>query len=265
MRVIRESETDRRRRDALSLAAGAMVGLAIGFALSRIRQGPGFNRAEFRERIQKAVRRLRPARMQRLVTDQEEMDRLEREVVDEFLRDDVLSELPLDIGAISIGIIELSGEVASEDEVQRAVATARRVAGVLTVVNRIDVGSATASGSRRGRFEIDEASPSFAHQEGRVGGMGRRRQSPETDPDRPDDSQRLRENALAAADREQWLDEGYAPISGKAGETSGMRDLPESTFAGDEMDNQDPGGGGRAHGEDGQQAAPGLPGDGPDR
>jgi hypothetical protein len=242
MRVIRESRSDRLGNDVLSLVVGAAVGLTLGLAVYRISQVPGLNRAEFRERIRGAVRRLRPARMQRLVADQEEMDRLETAVVDEFLRDAILSERPVDIGAISIGIIELSGVVSSEEEAQRAVSTARRVPGVLTVVNRIDVDSEGATGPRPGRLQVDDVSETFAHQEGRVGGMGRRRQGLETEPDRPDDSQRLREGALAAADREQWLDEGYAPISGKSGETSALRDFPETGFTADEMDNQDPAG-----------------------
>jgi hypothetical protein len=239
MRVFRESDSERRRRDAISLATGAVVGLVIGFLISRPIRETGRLGGELRERMKGAARRLRPARLERLERDQEELDRLESDVVDEFLRDEVLSERALDIGAISSGIIELSGSVFTEEEAQRAVSVARRVPGVLTVVNRIEAG--TGGSSRLGRrLDIEDVGATFTHQEGRVGGMGRRRQSAETEPERPDDSQRRREGALAAADRDQWAEEGYAPVSGRSGESSDLRGVPPTNFAEDELDNQDP-------------------------
>jgi hypothetical protein len=239
MRVLRDRGEARRETAVVNFAIGALAGLAAGVVLSRILPDSGPATMDLRERARSAVRRLRPARLQRLGFEQLELDRLEDAVLEGFLADDVLRERGVDIGAISVGIIELSGAVTSQQEVQRAVALANAIPGVRTVVNRLRIETASAAGRRK--LDEDDRSATFAHQEGRVGGMGRRRQSPTTDPDRPDDSQKLREEALAAADRDQWEDEGLVGGQGDAA-GSANEGQPRTGFRPDEMDNQNPGG-----------------------
>ncbi len=234
---LRESRSEEIGRDLLNVVAGSIVGFGIGLLLSR--QAPRQRGAELRDRLKGAVRRLRPARKERLLHEQEDLDRLEELTVDEFLQDEVLSERAIDIGAITAGIIELTGTVESEEEAERAVSVARRVPGVDTVVNRLDIQEHGHTITRR-RLDPDDLEATFAHQEARVGGMGRRRQGLETEPDRPDDSQRMREGALAAADRDQWSEEGYVPVSGRGAETSDLRSPQPTNFREDELDNQDP-------------------------
>ncbi len=253
---LRQSREERVSNDLMSALAGAAVGFGIGFLLSR--RPPGRRAEELRERVQGAVRRLRPARKERLVHEQEDLDRLEERVLNEFLLDEILSERAIDIGAVTTGIIELTGSVRTEEEAQRAVNLAGRVPGVETVVNRLNV-EETGRVSTRRRLDEDELQGTFGPSAGRVGGMGRRRQSPETEPERPDDSQRMRESALAAADREQWSEEGYAPVSGRAGETGDLRPPPPTHFREDELDNQDPRGNGADRSLDASSQPDGAP------
>src|SRR5918912_3287084 len=65
---------------------------------------------------------------------------LEERVLEAFRNDPVLSERAIDIGAIGDGIIELSGWVDSDEEVELATTVARGTPGVTTVVNRLAVG-----------------------------------------------------------------------------------------------------------------------------
>ncbi|MEX0909551.1 MAG: BON domain-containing protein [Gemmatimonadaceae bacterium] len=64
---------------------------------------------------------------------------LEERVLEAFSNDPILQERPIDIGAISEGIIELTGWVNAESEVAHAVTVARGVPGVDTVVMRVAV------------------------------------------------------------------------------------------------------------------------------
>lgn len=179
-------------------------------------------------------------RLRRHYGEQDDMDRLEGDVLDGLLQDPVLRDRGIDIGAISPGIIELSGSVHTEEEAVRAVALANRITGVRTVVRRLDVeeGGRRVLGARRD-LDPEDLEATFARLEGRVGGMGRRRQGAQTEPDRRDDSQHMRENALAAADREQWADEGLVGRSSSGDTRPSDREGPRR-FAEDEMDNQDP-------------------------
>src|SRR5690606_10795974 len=119
-------------QDLTGFAIGAVGGLAAGVLLSRVmdreRLGEGL-----RERAGSVARRFRPARRQRLSFEQLELDRLEESVLRAFLDDELLSERPVDIGAISRGIIELSGSVSTDREAERAVDLASGVEGVTTV------------------------------------------------------------------------------------------------------------------------------------
>src|SRR5688572_23005021 len=140
MRVFDEPETDN-GRNVLTFVLGAVGGLAIGLLLSRRAAPEKFNRlgTGLRERAKTVARRLRPARLRRMAVEQEELTGLEDKVLDAFLADGVLSERGIDVGAISYGIIELSGSVWTEEEADHAVHLANSVAGVKTVVNRLDV------------------------------------------------------------------------------------------------------------------------------
>lgn len=225
---------------AANFTIGAATGLALGIFLSR-----GLSRrrleTDFRGRAKRAVRRLRPARLQRFTEEIEELEALEDAVLNRFLSDSLLSARAIDIGAISPGIIELTGTVASEAEADQAVQVAHAVAGVHSVVNRLDVDGLGRPRATMRRVEVQEVGDStFVHQESRVGGMGRRRQNPATDPGRPDESQQMREDALAAADRDQWRDEGIAHGSGVTDERPEPEVMRPRGFAEDELDNQYP-------------------------
>jgi hypothetical protein len=169
-----------------------------------------------------------------------ELYHLEDSVLDAFLADSVLSERGVDIGAISHGIIELSGSVWTEEEAERAVNLANRIPGVHTVVNRMEVESSGHRPSGRRPLDEDQLNGTFIHHEARVGGMGRRRQGVSTDPDRRDDSQHMGEQALAAADRRQWSDEGFAHLNPRVQERTEVQEANRTHYSEDELDNQDP-------------------------
>jgi hypothetical protein len=168
------------------------------------------------------------------------LDELEERVLSAFLADQILGERAVDIAALGSGVVELTGTVNTDEEAAYAVRTALALPGVLTVVNRLatlDTGQAVGADLRGD--EIPGEVAVHAIPEGRVVGMGRRRQGTQTDPDQPDDSGKLREKALDAADRDSWEDEGFLASSGQFG-----RDTIEPTpvnFDESELDNQDPG------------------------
>lgn len=250
MRVFREPEPDY-GKEALTFALGAFGGLAIGLMLSR-REGDrpvsGLG-SDLRERARQAgerartaVRRVQPARLRRLAREQSELTELEDAVLEAFISDDVLSERGVDVGAISPGIIELSGEVWSADEAERAVRIASGVAGVRTVVNRLDHEDEGRSLSPTRRPLSDEAGgvTSLQHGMARTGGMGTRRQGRQTDPARPDDSQHREHRSLHEADRDQWVDEGYAARTPHMSERPEVQDPWRADYSEGELDNQDP-------------------------
>jgi hypothetical protein len=239
MRVFRDPQAGQWKKDAVSFGIGAVGGLAFGMVISRALGGRLELGKELRERARTVGSRLRPGRLRRLAFEQAELDRLEDAVLNGFLDDAILRERGIDIGAISHGIIELSGSVWTDEEAQRAVAVANRIPGVRTVVNRLGLEDADRAATRRRRLDAEDRNATFAHQEGRVGGMGRRRQSTATEPDRPDDSQKLREEALAAADRDQLADEGITRRP--RDEADAERQATQRVnFSEDELDNQDP-------------------------
>lgn len=214
-------------------ALGAGAGLAVGMYLGTQRQGPELSRRERLVRgARTAAQRLRPARMRHEDRDQSQLRRLEDAVLNGLVRDDLLAERPIDVGAISAGIIELSGSVRTRAEAERAVALAEQVRGVEGVVNRLQVetdvprGRAGAEGREWG---------------GRMAGMGRRRQGHETDPARADDAQDMRERSLEQADRAQLEDEGISHSQPRmAARTGPARDPNPTRYSEDELDNQTP-------------------------
>ncbi len=234
---VRYTDGGQWEQDAVSFALGTIGGLAAGVLISRAmereRLGEGL-----RERASAAARRLRPARRQRLSYEQAELDRLEEAVLRAFRDDEVLSERPVDIGAISRGIIEISGAVFAEREAERAVEVASRIEGVTTVVNRLDVDQSLGGG--RDDSYLNRRTDRGSTHTGSPGGMGGRRQGRETDPDRPDDSQPRREEAMAAADREQFVEEGLAPTHSRMNARPEVQEGNRTRFDEDELDNQDP-------------------------
>jgi len=224
---------------ALAFALGAAGGLAAGlFLYARETGGEDAAARGLRERARDVARTLRPARMRRELVDQQELTRQEDAVLDAFLRDPVLSERPIDVGAISQGIVELSGAVHSADEADHAMRVAQRVHGVETVVNRMDVED---EGLRRGRSDDTEATGERMSGEwtGRNIGMGQRRQGSETEPGTNDDSRHQKEVALENADRAQFEDEELAHSQPRVSSRPGTG-TPEVNYREDELDNQDP-------------------------
>lgn len=240
MRVFQEPEPDY-GKEALTFAVGAIGGLAIGLLLARRAAPAGVARvgAGIRERARTVARRLRPARLRRMAVEQEELTVLEDRVLDAFLHDGVLGERGIDVGAISPGIIELSGSVYTEEEADRAVRVANGIEGVRTVVNRMDVESEARRAARRD-YRVDEDAEDATEWSGRNIGMGRRRTGRETDPDRPDDSQSQREEALRDADLDQYESEGIAYEQPRVQRRPDTGDPWQVNFDEDELDNQDP-------------------------
>lgn len=235
----REPEHADRGRDVLTFALGAAGGLALGLLVARAAE-PVAERAlgsDLKRRARAAVRRFGPARLRREPLEQAELMELEDAVIDALLGDEVLRERGIDVGALSLGIIELSGSVDTEAEADHAVAVANAVPGVRTVVNRMDITARL----RPRRDNDDDASATEWGWSGMNSGMGRRRQGRQTDPDRPDDSRHMREKELDYTDRSQWMEEGLAAKNPRTSATSDtLRSANRPDFDEDELDNQDP-------------------------
>jgi hypothetical protein len=235
MRRFRNDNEREWKKDLASFLLGAIGGLATGILLSRLI--PRIRSAAGRRKATTSLvpSRVKPARLHRAGPDQPDLDRLEEAVFSGLMADGVFRERGIDVGVAGPGIIELSGSVWTEDEADRAVSLANRISGVLTVVNRLDVEELARRAAFRRRLTGTETSSTFSHFEGRVGGMGRRRQGSATERPRRDDSQRLREGSLAAADRTQWSDEGLMDIRKADSRSANPTRFPEG-----ELDNQDP-------------------------
>lgn len=246
MRATREPEPDN-GRNALTFALGAVGGLAIGMLLSRrgVPQLPplGQLQGDIRERARAAAGsaravagRLRPTRLRRMTVEQDELTGLEDSVINAFLGDGVLRERGIDVGAISYGIIELSGSVRSSDEAEHAVHVANGVDGVRTVVNRLDV-----EGSKRTKVKakVEENVEEGVEWTGRMIGMNQRRQGRQTEKRPEDDSQKQKHEALRDADEAQYAEDGIASGNPRLGASEDSTTKPRK-FREDQLDNQDP-------------------------
>lgn len=242
MSLFYESHDSDYGKDALTFALGALGGLALGVVLSR-RGAPERARelsTGLRERARAVGSRLRPARLRRMAPEAAELTRLEDAVLDAFLGHEVLGERGVDIGAISDGIIELSGSVWTEDESDLAMRLANSIPGVRTVVNRLGIETEDRHiRDVRSRFEGGE-SMSERQWQGRHVGMGRRRQGSETEPDRTDDSQPQTEKAMREADLRQWQEEGLSAEKSRTQARPEVQDANRTRYSEDELDNQDP-------------------------
>jgi hypothetical protein len=122
--------------------------------------------------------------------------RLETEVVDALCEDEVAGACPIDVAAVGHGVIELSGTVPDDDAAERAAEVVQRVAGVHTVVNRLDIERVERQlADTRRRHEAGAPELQQSGWEGMRAGMGARRQGP-TDPARADDSVDMKEDAI---------------------------------------------------------------------
>jgi hypothetical protein len=131
------------------------------------------------------------------VAGRKEMLRLEVAVADALATDPVLGRRPIEVGALTVGIVELTGPVRDAWEASRAITISQRVPGVRTVLNRLDheiVEDHLAN--TQDRYDAGDPSLQGTHWYGMGVGMGQRRQSEETDPDRPSDRVRLVSRAL---------------------------------------------------------------------
>ncbi len=117
---------------------------------------------------------------------------LENAVIKALRHDDVLRARGIDVAGIAPGIIELTGLVESEAEGQHAVAMAHSVFGVRTVLNRLDAREVV----QRSRPRAHMAAEGGSRWYGMNVGMGRRRQSRQTDPAQRDDRADLVDEAL---------------------------------------------------------------------
>jgi hypothetical protein len=214
-------------RAAVAVAIGVAGGLVAGVIAARNRGGVAELGSDVRDGARKLAARMGPARLRRAGGERAVLTVLEDAVIDACLEDEVLRNRGLDIGAISPGIIELSGAVATEQEADRAVVVARQVEGVTTVVNRIEVEAELAQREEI-RRRREDGDPAFAesHWGGRNIGMGRMRQGGETEPPRRDDSQKLRDRALDAADRDDALAETNAVNGAGRSEASSLEASP---------------------------------------
>jgi hypothetical protein len=124
------------------LAIGALAGFAVGVVVAQQVGGISGIAARLRDRFG-VVDDDDLEEYEEDEYDDEEEDaasELEERVLEAFRNDPILSERPVDIGAIGEGIIELSGWVESTDESEHATVIARGIPGVNTVVNRIGLG-----------------------------------------------------------------------------------------------------------------------------
>jgi hypothetical protein len=136
-------------------------------------------------------------RLRRRRFDSLPLSPLEDAVIAHLRGDETLGERPIDVAEVAPGLIELAGTVKDVQEARRAVAAVQTVDGVGTVVNRIVIGDVEARlAHTRRRFRDGDPRLHETQVYGMGVGFGRRRQSSDTDPDRPDDHVRMRERAI---------------------------------------------------------------------
>jgi len=127
---------------------------------------------------------------------------LEERVLEAFRNDPTLSERAIDIGAVEVGIIELTGWVNSDEEAHQAVVIARGVPGVDTVVNRLTIRTEEdLLDDAAQRYEDGDATLTERHWEGQQLGTGRRRQGNSTEIDRHADPRNKLEDRSLKEDR----------------------------------------------------------------
>jgi hypothetical protein len=135
-----------------------------------------------------------------------------QDVAEAFREDSKLSRRRIEVDTIAEGVVELSGSVRDRAEADRAVGIAQRTTGVYTVVNRLRVEDEE-SARETTRRRWNEGAPELRERQhyGMGVGMGTRRHSPATDPDRPSDKPRMLERDLDVGNVEDELDAALEP------------------------------------------------------
>jgi len=125
------------------------------------------------------------------------LDAVEDEAVDALRQVGPVGSRPIDVAALREGTIELTGAVHTDEEAKRAVAVVHALQGIHTVVNRLTVGEEEVKLAEN-RRRHDEGDPALTESqwEGMGVGMGRRRQSRDTDPFRRDDRATMLDRAI---------------------------------------------------------------------
>jgi hypothetical protein len=163
----REQKKDWRTPGAIALAVGAGAGVVAAVFLGI---------------------RSRRARWTRRPDIEQELLELETAVVEALANDEFIGSMPVEVEAIAQGIVELTGQVETEFAAHRAVELAQTVPDVRTVLNRMEIMVLETQLARsRARAESGDPGYSETRWSGMGVGMGGRRQSRTTDPDRPSD------------------------------------------------------------------------------
>jgi hypothetical protein len=145
------------------------------------------------------------------------LDQLEEAAVEALRRDRLTGSCAIDVAALGPGIIELSGIVPTTEIGQRAARLLHALDGVRTVVNRLETGSLE-DRLAENRVRRAHGEPALRERQwyGMSVGTGRRRQSPETEPGRNDDTveRRMRELDVHEADVTDTVSPETLPSSG---------------------------------------------------
>jgi hypothetical protein len=240
----------------LTLALGAVAGIAVGVIAAQRFGGLAGISARLRERLGQGAEIEDDYDIEDYESDElddadEEDDGdaiLEERVLEAFRNDPILAERGVDIGAIGEGVIELAGWVHDESEQAHAVTVARGVPGVETVVNRMAIGeieSAYEDNARR--YEAGDPELAEAHWEGQQVGIGRRRQGTSDEFDRhADPKPKLEDRWLSAGEaiREAANEEERETVTGarktakksaRGGRTDGSPVAPTGVPKGDHV------------------------------
>lgn len=114
---------------------------------------------------------------------------LEGAAVEVLRRDPDTGSCAIDVALIAPGILELTGVVPTRQVAHRAADLLHTLPGVSTVISRVEVGTLEERlAANRERRANGDPRALERHWYGVRVGTGRRRQSPATEPDRPDDS-----------------------------------------------------------------------------
>jgi hypothetical protein len=126
-----------------------------------------------------------------------ELDALEDAAVEVLRRDPQTGVCAIDVAAVGPHTIELSGVVPTPDAAQRAARLLHALPDVNTVISRLEIGSFEARlADNRERLARGEPSTLQRRWYGVRVGTGRRRQSLESEPERPDDAVERRTREL---------------------------------------------------------------------
>jgi hypothetical protein len=149
-----------------------------------------------------------------------ELDALEDAAVDVLRRDSETGVCAIDVAALGPGILELSGSVPTHEVGRRAARLLHALAGVRTVISRLEVGAFEQRlANNRERLARGEPSTRERRWYGVRVGTGRRRQSYDTEPARADDTVERKTRALEV--RPDEVADATSPATPSDGFTAG--------------------------------------------